>query len=125
MRARTLVGTCLMLLEIGNAGAALAPRDKVSDYPAHLDAGTYAIAAEYLVHSFGNGQQMFFTPDFLVVEIAVFPEAKTRQELEIGDRQFSLRVNGKKAALPAQSGGQVAASLKYGNWNQRAIVMGS
>ncbi len=104
--------------------AALEPREKISDYPSHLDAGQFTLAADYMVHSFTNGKQMYFTPDFLVVEVAVFPAAKTGPEFEVTDSQFTLRINvkktGKKTALPAQTAGQVAASLKYANWTQHS-----
>lgn len=119
MMARILVGISLTLLIVSDGSAALTPRERVSDYPAHLEIGPFTLGAEYLVHSFGNGRQMYFAPDFLVVEVAVFRSPNGHQDLDISDGQFSLRINGRKFALPSQSGGQVAASLKYSNWNQR------
>ena len=32
-----------------------------------------ALGAEYMVHSFGSNGQMFFTEDYLVVEVALYP----------------------------------------------------
>jgi hypothetical protein len=90
------------------------PRPKATDYPVQARAGDLVIAAEYLLHSVGTGTGAFVAPDYLVVEIAVYP-AK-RQPVTISSGQFTLRVNGKKEELPSQPPGFVAASLKYADW---------
>jgi hypothetical protein len=90
-------------------------KDKAADYPVHATVGTTAIGAEYLVHSIPAGNQTLLAPDYLVVEVAVFPG---REPAEIGAATFTLRLNGKKPALYAVSTGFVAASLKYPDWEQ-------
>ena len=49
------------------------PKGKASDYPAHAAAGNVSIGAEYLVHSIPAGNQTLVAPDYLVVEVALFP----------------------------------------------------
>jgi hypothetical protein len=67
---------------------AVEPRPKPTDYPAHADSARLAIGAEYLVHSLSNGSQMYVTPEYLVVDTAVYPHAA----LDVKRNQFSLRL---------------------------------
>jgi hypothetical protein len=80
------------------AGALYAddPRQKPADYPVHAESARVDIAAEYLVHSFGNGHQMYLAPDFLVVDTAVYPHGA----LKIDPAQFALRIDGKYLIKP-------------------------
>ena len=91
-------------------------KDKATDYPAHATAGNVSIGADYLVHSIPAGNQTFVAPDYLVVEVAVFPPHG--ESVTIGGNTFTLRVNGKKFALSPIAPGFVAASLKYPDWEQ-------
>ncbi|MDQ2900577.1 MAG: hypothetical protein M3Y07_12380 [Acidobacteriota bacterium] len=104
----------IALLLTGYAFAGTEPRPKVLDYPVHVSIEELELGAEYLVHSFSNGKQSYFTPDYLVIEVAVYP-AKGR-EIEINNGQFALRINRKKQTLGPQPPGFVAASLKYPDW---------
>ena len=54
------------------------PRQKPTDYPAHAASDRLAVGAEYLVHSFGNGHQMYIAQDSLVVDTAVYPHGPNR-----------------------------------------------
>jgi len=76
---------------------AVDPRPKPTDYPAHADSTKLAIGAEYLVHSFSNGSQMYDSPQYLIVDTAVYPHGA----LDVKRSQFSLRLtlqgNRKKA----------------------------
>src|SRR5208283_1273660 len=76
------------------------PKTSAQDYPAQAKLQELSIGAEYLVHSFSSGRQMFIAKDYLVVEVALFP-AKG-QNLLVNTAHFSLRVNGRKPALPPQ-----------------------
>lgn len=98
------------------------PRAAAADYPVHAAAGGVAIGAEYLVHSFSSGGQTFFVPDYLVVEVAVFPPKG--KEIQLSSGQFMLRINGKKDAIFPQPAGFVAASLKYPDWEYPRSVEG-
>jgi hypothetical protein len=92
-------------------------KDKSADYPAHAMLGTTAIGAEYMVHSIPAGNQTLLTPDYLVVEVAVYPPRD--RAVEISSGSFTLRLNGKKQVLYPVAAGFVAASLKYPDWELR------
>ncbi|HPQ15661.1 MAG TPA: hypothetical protein PLP04_10545, partial [Bryobacteraceae bacterium] len=98
------------------------PKAAAADYPVHATAGGVAIGAEYLVHSFSSGGQSFFVPDYLVVEVAVFPPKG--REIQLSAGQFTLRINGKKDVIFPQPAGFVAASLKYPDWESPRGVEG-
>lgn len=97
-----------------------APRSKASDYPVHTSLPAFELAAEYLVHSIPTEQGMYFTNDYLVVEVAFFPS--TRDGLVAAANSFQLRVNDGKWITGTQSPGMVAASLKYPDWTPRSTA---
>ena len=72
------------------------------------------IAAEFVGHFVPTLQGNLTTEDYVVVETGMFgpPEAQIKLFL----RDFSLRINGKKTALPAQPYGMVIKSLKDPDW---------
>jgi hypothetical protein len=90
------------------------PKAAATEYPAHTMAGEVALGAEYLVHSFSAGGETFFSPDYLVVEVAVYPPKG--REVQLSNGNFMLRVNGKKAMLLPEPAEFVATSLKYSDW---------
>jgi hypothetical protein len=91
-------------------------KDKATDYPVHADVGAVSIGAEYLVHSIPAHSQTFFAPDYLVVDVAVFPGRL--EPVEIGTNTFTLRINGRKEVIFPDTPGFVAASLTYPDWEQ-------
>jgi hypothetical protein len=68
--------------------AAADPRPKPADYPAHAESPKLDIGAEYLVHSFSNGSQMYVSPEYLVVDTAVYPHGTVKVKAV----DFSLRL---------------------------------
>ena len=85
------------------------PKASASEYPitghwANLDLG-----ADYLVHSFGTGEQMYMADNFLVVELALFPEKGESVSVEYGPIQ--LRINGKKTLLAPLAPAFAASNL--------------
>jgi len=50
-----------------------APKASEQEYPVRAKLEKLSIGAEYLVHSFSSGRQMFIAKDYLVVEVALFP----------------------------------------------------
>jgi hypothetical protein len=96
----------------------LPPRATPADYQAQAKAGTVTIAAEFKGHSVPTAQATFTTEDFVVVETALFgpPEAR----LKLSNDDFSLRINGKKAALLDQPYAVVFKSLKDPEWQPPA-----
>jgi len=106
-----------LVLALVSAGwLAAAVKEKATDYPVHADIGTVSIGAEYLVHSIPAHSQTFFAPDYLVVEVAVFPGRL--EPVEIGNNTFTLRINGRKEVIVRDTPGFVAASLTYPDWEQ-------
>jgi hypothetical protein len=87
------------------------PKNSEAEYPAHARLEKVGIGAEYLVHSFSSGRDMFIAKDYLVVEVALFPAKGEGVMANAG--QFSLRLNGRKQTLAQQNPEMVAASLKY------------
>lgn len=93
------------------------PKPKVEDYPVNVRAGNVGLGAEYLVHTLPAGRRSFDIPDYLVIEVAVYPPKGAA--LQIGSGSFTLRMNGRKDRLYSQAPGMVAASLKYADWETR------
>jgi len=91
------------------------PKDSAQDYPVHATLEKLSIGAEYLVHSFSSGREMFIAKYYLVVEVALFP-AKN-QTLHVNASHFTLRVNGRKQVLSPAAPEFVAAALKDPEWN--------
>ncbi len=90
------------------------PRAAPTDYQAHAQAGKVTVAAEFMGHAVPTPDATYTTEDFIVVEVGLFGAPEARINLSIGD--FSLRVNGKKAALPSQPFGLSFGSLKDPQW---------
>src|SRR5260370_27853378 len=106
----------LALLSAGWLSGQTTVKEKATDYPVHADVDTVSIGAEYLVDSIPAHSQTFFAPDYLVVEVAVFPGRL--EPVEIGANTFTLRINGRKEIIFPDSPGFVAASLTYPDWEQ-------
>jgi hypothetical protein len=92
------------------------PKPSAAEYPVHGEARGIAIGAEYMVHSFGGGEQMYVVENYLVVEVALYPPKEAKIAPDPG--QFALRINGKKTALMPQPPAMVAASLSHPEWQQ-------
>jgi len=88
-----------------------APRTAVADYPVHTQMDAVTLAAEYLVHSLPTPNGTLVAKDYLVVEIAFFGPSFSR--LKMSPDHFTLRVNGKGAALLSDTSGMVAQSIKF------------
>lgn len=87
------------------------PKASAAEYPAHVRLEKLEIGAEYLVHSFSRGRQMYIAKDYLVVEVALFPAKGETIPVIAG--HFSLRVNGRKQTIPPQAAEIVANVLQY------------
>jgi hypothetical protein len=101
----------------GNAGViakGLPPRATPGDYQARAEVGGLTIAAEFAGHSVPAAQAALANEDYVTVEVAVFgpPEAHAG----ISTRDFSLRINGRKSALPSQPFAVTFGSLKDPEW---------
>ena len=90
------------------------PRATPGDYQAHTQAGTLTLAAEFMGHAVPTPVATYSTEDFVIVETGLFGPPQARAQLSIGD--FSLRINGKKIAMPSQPYGLSFSSLKDPQW---------
>jgi hypothetical protein len=97
-----------------NVAPVLPPRATPADYQAHAQAGSVTIAAEFKGHSVPTPEATFSTEDYIVVELGLFGAPDTRMKIAAED--FSLRINGKKAALPSQPFGRMVMSAKDPEW---------
>lgn len=88
---------------------AVEPRKSAQDYPAHAESAAVDLGAEYQVHSFSAGGQMYFTRDYLVFEAGVYP----KKLIELTGSSFELRVNKSKIPLEEASPEFVAAALRH------------
>ena len=86
------------------------PRASAADYQAHAQAGAISVAAEFTGHSIATPEAILSTDDYVVVEVGLFGASESRLKLSYED--FSLRINGKKAPVPAQPYALVFKSLK-------------
>jgi hypothetical protein len=93
---------------------AVAPRASSSDYQAREKAGKVTIAAEFKAHFVPTPLATYTTEDYVTIEVGLYGEEGARLTLSPGD--FSIRINGKKNALPAQSFVLVMSSLKDPEW---------
>jgi hypothetical protein len=93
------------------------PRKSAAEYPAHAALDPASIGAEYLVRSIPSRGRVFFSPEYLIVEVAVYPDRGKALKIELG--HFALRMNGKKETIAPQSPGFIAAAFKYPDWEQR------
>ncbi len=118
MRYRSVALAFLVSLALLADG--VEPKPAATDYPAHATVSNVALGAEYLVRSVWARQRSFFLRDYLVVEAAVYPPKGQTLPVSLG--QFSLRLNGKKEAIPSQAPSLVAAGLKYPDWQQRPTL---
>ena len=92
----------------------LPPRATPGDYQAHAQAGAVTIGAEFVGHSVPTPAATYTTEDFVIVEAGLFGPPEARTKLSVGD--FTLRINGKKTALPSQPYGLSFSSLKDPEW---------
>ena len=91
------------------------PKASAAEYPVQAESGSLAIGAEYMVHSFGSGEQMYLAENYLVVEVALFPPKGGSFTADAG--KFALRVNGKRTLLYAQNPPMVASNLNRRDYN--------
>ena len=109
-----LVALCLCVHGQSNETKGLPPRNTPADYQAQAKAGTVTLAAEFAGHSVPTAQETFSTEDYVVVETGLFGPQEARLTLSMDD--FSLRINGKKMAVPSQPFALILKSLKDPDW---------
>ncbi|MBI4889723.1 MAG: hypothetical protein HY821_03795 [Acidobacteria bacterium] len=105
---RTMVLACLC------AGACLAgtePKKSAGEYPAHATVSQGDMGAEFFSRAYESVDGGFFSRDYLVVEVALFP-FKGPRSLTLRPGDFRLRLNGSTREWSTATAGQVAAAIK-------------
>jgi len=97
-----------------NEAKGMPPRVSPAEYQAQAQAGAVTVAAEFMGHNVPTPEAIYTTEDFVVVEAGLFGPPGARATLSTGD--FSLRINGKKTALPSQPYELAFRSLKDPEW---------
>ena len=118
-----LIGGLLLCAQLQNAQSkdlpaselkGMPPRVAPGEYQGHAQAGAVTVAADFIGHSVPTPEGTYTTDEYVVVEAALFGSADGRAKLSKGD--FSLRINGKKMALPSEPYELVFKSLKDPEW---------
>jgi hypothetical protein len=97
---------------------AMPARTAPTEYQAHEQAGSITIGAEFMGHAVPTPQATYSTEEYVVVETGFFGPPEARLKLSVTD--FSLRINGKKAALSNQHYELSYKSLKDPEWEPPA-----
>lgn len=97
------------LLPLGLLAGGLDPRPSAAAYPHHSVLASGSIGVEYHGRAFDSKTGGFFTQDFLVVEVALFPD---RSPLEFSPSHFRLRLNARKPELLPVTPGTVALAIR-------------
>ena len=98
------------------------PKKSALEYPAHAESAAADIGVDYMVHSYSDEGQMYFTKDYLVCEVAIYPKAP----LELTGASFELRINQSKRPIPETSAELVAAAVKVPEWTGNDVgVLGA
>lgn len=112
------------LLLLSMAGAVFAqgttPREKPEDYPAHAQARSAALGAEFRGRAYANDGQTYAARGFLVVEVALYPPSS--QQVDIHNGNFVMYVNGRKQELLPQAPTVVSTSLAHPEWSTGGTV---
>jgi hypothetical protein len=91
-----------------------------ADYQAQVKMGPITLAADFEAHSVTTPDAVFSTEDYVVVDAGFFGPAGSHLLLTWKD--FSLRINGKKTAVPAESVITVYKNLKDPEWEESVAV---
>jgi hypothetical protein len=82
----------------------------VLEYPVHMAAAHGDIGAEFFGRAYDGAGGSFYAEDYLVIEVALYPEKGPRMKLAAGD--FRLRLNGATREWMAVTPGTVAMAIR-------------
>jgi hypothetical protein len=95
--------------------AGLPPRLTPADYQFHVQAGSLTIAAEFMGHNVPTEEGgPYATEAYVVVMAALFGAPNTK--IQLNNKDFSLRINGKKPPVPSQPYVLVFPTLTDPEW---------
>lgn len=91
------------------------PRANASEYLGHAQVGAVTMGAEFDEHSVPTPEAILSTEDYVAVEVGLF--GAPGAHVTVSSADFSLRVNGKKAGLPAEQFAAVFRNLRDPSWS--------
>ncbi len=100
---------------VARASKGIPPRANAGEYLNHAQAGAITIAAEFDEHQVPTPEATLTTEDFVAVEVGIFGAAGAHAMISASD--FSLRINGKKSALPVEQFAAVFRNLRDPTYN--------
>ncbi len=94
------------------------------DYPVHVEAARGNIGAEYFGRAYDGAGGSFYAEDYLVIEVALYPEKGAPMKLAPGD--FRLRLNGATREWMPVTSGTVAVAIRQPGLDRTrpGVVMG-
>lgn len=110
----------LVFMSTIHGAEVLTPKQKPEAYAAHLDFKKASIGADHHSHTLPTGSSSLFLSEYLVIEVAIFPMLE--KEFPVSPGNFTLRLNGKKQVILAQTPGLVVSSVKNSGWGQSPTV---
>ena len=97
-----------------------AARATPGDYQSQVKMGPITLAADFSAHSVTTADAVYSTEDYVVVDAGLFGPAGSHTIMNWKD--FSLRINGKKNAIPAESVITVYRNLKDPEWEESVAI---
>ncbi len=116
------VPLCIGCVALAFGQSGTVPKPQAADYEVHLQAKHASVGAEFMIHSFSGEGATYIAPDYLVVEVALYPPKD--HTVLVKAPEFSLRVNGKRPIQPAPAT-LLAADFQHPDWSTRPRLEGS
>ena len=113
----------MVMLAAGVLWADTVTRALPAEYPVQAVLPHATVAAEYGSRAISQPNDSYHVGDYLVVEVAFFPEKGAPMPLASGE--FRLRLNQATRELSAQSPGLVAGAIRNPGWEQYRGVQAS
>lgn len=97
---------------------------KLDDYPAKLVAGPVTFGIENLGPGVPSPSGSIYLDQHIAIEVSAYSNGKAKR-VALNSGHFTLRINGAKTLIPADTPGAVAASVKYPDWVSRGRLEGT
>jgi hypothetical protein len=89
-------------------------RGSAAEYMGHGAVGSLSIGADFDGHDIPTLQSTLTTEDFVAVEVGIFGAHGAHAIISASD--FSLRINGKKSAIPTEGFSALTRNLRDPSW---------
>lgn len=113
----------MLVLAAGAVWAGTETRAQPAEYSVQAVLAHATVAAEYGGRAISQPGDSYYVGNYLVVEVAFFPEKGT--EMPVAAHEFRLRLNKATRELMAQSPGLVAGAMRNPGWEHYRGVQAS